>query len=89
MFKVHQHIELSAVLTERISENLRHGDTGVVVNVHLDKAAYVVECLNLDGSKAVIGTVLPYQVRRVTSKDITHAHHVAIPARAPCTSPTS
>ena len=80
MFKVHQHIELTAVLTGGVGEDLRLGDTGVVVHVHPIKAAYVVEFLNLDGSKAVIGAVLPYQVRPVTSKDITYAHHAAIPA---------
>ena len=80
MFKVHQQIELNAVLTGGVGEDLRLGDTGVVVHVHPDEAAYVVEFLNLDGSKSVIGAVLPYQVRPVTSKDITHARHVEIPA---------
>lgn len=80
MFKVHQQVELTAVLTGGVGEDLRLGDTVVVVHVHPDEAAYVVEFLKLDGSKAVIGTVLPYQARPASRKDITHAHSVEIAA---------
>ncbi|MDE2990588.1 MAG: hypothetical protein OXU21_05920 [Chloroflexota bacterium] len=69
MFKLHQQIELTEVLTGGIGDDLRLGDTGDVV-----------EFLNLDGSKSVIGTVLPHQVRPVTGKDITHTRHVEITA---------
>ena len=78
MFREHEQVVLTADLKGDQGEDLRPGDVGVVVHVHPDGAAYVVEFLTLDGDTAAIATVLPSQARAVTSKDITHARHVEI-----------
>ena len=80
MFGEHEQVVLTADLKGDQGEDLRPGDVGVVVHVHPDGEAYVVEFLTLDGDTAAIATVLPSQARAVTSKDITHARHVEIPA---------
>ena len=80
MFREHEQIVLTADLTGDDGEELRPGDVGVVVHVHPGHEAYVAEFLTLDGDTAAIATVLPSQARPVTSKDITHARPVEIPA---------
>ncbi len=80
MFREHEQIVLTADLTGDEGEELRPGDVGVVVHVHPGNEAYVAEFLTLDGDTAAIATVLPSQARPVTSKDITHARPVEIPA---------
>ena len=80
MFGEHEQVVLTADLKGDQGEDLRPGDVGVVVHLHPDGEAYVVEFLTLDGDTAAIATVLPSQARAVTSKDITHARHVEIPA---------
>ena len=45
-------------LRETKARSLRPGDVGVVVHVHPDGEAYVVEFLTLDGDTAAIATVL-------------------------------
>ena len=80
MFGEHEQVVLTADLKGDQGEDLRPGDVGVVVHVHPHGEAYVVEFLTLDGDTAAIATVLPSQARAVTSKDITHARHVEIPA---------
>ena len=80
MFREHEQIVLTADVTGDEGEDLRPGDVGIVVHMHPDGAAYVVESLTLDGDTAAIATVLPSQARPVTSKDITHARPVEIPA---------
>ena len=80
MFKEHEPIGLTADLTGDDGEELRPGDVGDVVHVHLGGEAYVVEFQNLDGGTAVIATVPPSQARRVTRADMIHARHVEIPA---------
>ena len=80
MFREHEQIVLTADVRGDDREVLRSGDVGVVVHVHPGGDAYVVEFLTLDGDTAAIATVLPSQARPVTSKDITHARHVEIPA---------
>ena len=80
MFREHEQVVLTADLTGDEGEDLRPGDVGVVVHVHPDGTAYVVEFLTLDGDTAAIATVLPSQARPVTSTDMTHARHVEIPA---------
>ena len=80
MFREHEQIVLTADIRGDEGEVLRSGDVGVVVHVHPSGEAYVVEFLTLDGDTAAIATVLPSQARSVTSKDITHARPVEIPA---------
>ena len=80
MFKVHEQIVLTADITGDEGEELASGDVGVVVHIHSENEAYVVEFLTLDGNTAAVATVLPSQARSVTSEDITHARRVEIPA---------
>ena len=80
MFREHEQVVLTADLTGDEGEGLKPGDVGVVVHVHPDGEAYVVEFLTIDGDTAAIATVLPSQARAVTGADMTHARHVEIPA---------
>lgn len=80
MFREHEQFVLTADIIGDAGECLRFGDVGVIVHVHPGGEAYVVEFLTLDGDTAAIATVLPSQARPVTSKDITHARPVEIPA---------
>lgn len=80
MFKGHELVVLTAEVAGDEGESLESSDVGVVERVQTGGDAYVVEFLTLDGDTAAIATVLPSQARPVTSKDITHARHVEIPA---------
>ena len=80
MFREHEQIVLTADITGDEGEELTSGDVGIVVHIHPGNEAYVVEFLTLDGDTAAVATVSPSQARSVTSKDITHARHVEIPA---------
>ena len=80
MFREHEQIVLTADILGDEGEVLRSGDVGVVVHIHPGNEAYVVEFLTLDGDTAAVATVLLSQARSVTSKDITHARRVEIPA---------
>ena len=80
MFGEHEQVVLTADLKGDEGEDLRLGYAGVVVHVHQDGEAHAVEFLTIDGDTAAIATELPSQARAVTSKDITHARHVEIPA---------
>ena len=62
------------VLTTDISDmGLKIGDVGTIVHVYPERRAFEVEFLALDGSTAVVATVLPSQARQTTHTDITHA----------------
>ena len=62
------------VLTTDISDmGLKIGDMGTIVHVYPERRAFEVEFLALDGSTAMVATVLPSQARQVTHTDITHA----------------
>ena len=80
MFREHEQVVLTTDLTGDEGEELRPGDVGIVVHMHPDGEAYVVEFLTCDGDTAAIATVSPSQARAVTSKDVTHARPVDIPA---------
>ena len=80
MLREHEQVVITADIIGDEGESLRSGDVGVVVHVHPDGDAYVVEFLTLDGETAAIASVLQSQARPVTSKDITHARYVDIPA---------
>ena len=80
MFKEHEQVVLTADLMGDEGEALRPGDVGIVVHVHPDRGAYVVEFLTLDGDTAAIATVLPSRARTVANNDITHARPVEVSA---------
>jgi hypothetical protein len=66
------------VLTQDIpDEGLESGDVGTAVHVHRDGAAYEVEFMTLTGDTVVVATVLPSQLRPVSSKDIAHVRELA------------
>ena len=70
MLKEHDRI----VLTDDIpDQRLKSGDVGTIVHIYPRGEALEVEFLTLDGNTAAITTVLPSQVRPVSSTDITHA----------------
>jgi hypothetical protein len=59
------------------AEGLEPGDVGVVVHVYSDGLAYEVEFTSLDGHTAAVVTLAADQVRRISSRDITHARTMA------------
>ena len=70
MLKEHDRI----VLTDDIpDQRLKTGDVGTIVHIYPRGEAFEVEFLTLDGNTAAMATVLPFQVRPVSSTDITHA----------------
>ena len=77
MFMEHDRIVLTTDLPE---EALRAGDVGTIVHVHRQGEAFEVEFLALDGHTLAVATVIPSQLRHVTTRDITHARAIEIPA---------
>ena len=76
MFKEHEQIVLTAAVLGDEREELKSGDVGTIIHIHLDKEAFVVEFMSLDGGTVAIATVLPSQARPVTGADLTHARTV-------------
>jgi hypothetical protein len=61
------------VLTQTLAdEGLEAGDVGTVVHIHPEGAAYEVEFMTLTGETVAVATVLPSQVRPVSSRDVSH-----------------
>jgi hypothetical protein len=66
------------VLTQDLAdEGLRAGDVGTVVHIHSHEAAYEVEFMTLTGQTVAVATVLPSQLRPVSSRDLTHVRELA------------
>jgi hypothetical protein len=66
------------VLTQDISDDgLQAGDVGTVVHVHGNHAAYEVEFMTLTGQTIAVTTVLPTQLRPVSSRDVSHVRELA------------
>jgi hypothetical protein len=66
------------VLTQDIpDEDLRAGDVGTVVHIHREGAAYEVEFMTLTGRTIAVVTVLPSQLRPVSSHDVSHVRELA------------
>ncbi len=66
------------VLTQDISnDGLQAGDVGTVVHIHGDHAAYEVEFITLTGQTIAVTTVLPTQLRPVSSRDVSHVRELA------------
>ena len=71
MFKEHEQIVLTADVFGDEEEELKPGDVGAIIHIHLNEEAFVVEFMSLDGETVAIATVLPSQARPVTSADLT------------------
>jgi hypothetical protein len=66
------------VLTrDLLDEGLRAGDVGTVVHIHRDAAAYQVEFTTLTGQTVAVATVLPAQLRPISSRDVSHVRELA------------
>lgn len=70
MLREHDRIVLTSDLP---AQGLRAGDVGTIIHVHRQGEAFEVEFLTLDGHTFAIATVMPSDIRPVTTKDITHA----------------
>lgn len=70
MIKEHERVVLTVAVPE---ERLEPGDVGTVVHIYRDGQAYEVEFITLDGHTAVVATLEAFQVRPVSSREITHA----------------
>lgn len=80
MFKEHEQIVLTSDVTGDHGKELKPGDVGVIIHIHPNAEAFVVEFFTLEGETAAIATVLPSQMRPVTGKEITHARDFALVA---------
>lgn len=76
MFKEHEQIALTADVFGDEREELKLGDVGIIIHIHPDEEALVVEFMSLNGDTVAIATVLPSQARLVTNADLTHARTV-------------
>ena len=74
----HSQFVLTGEVTGDWDEKLKPGDVGVIVHIHPGGEAFVAEFVSLNGSSSVIATVLPFQARPVTDKDIVHARPLEI-----------
>lgn len=74
MIKEHDCIVLTQDLPD---EGLQAGDVGTVVHVHRGGAAYEVEFSTLTGETVAVATVLPFQLRPVGRRDVTHVRELA------------
>ena len=75
MIQEHDHVVLTQDLAD---EGLRAGDVGTVVHIHSHEAAYEVEFMTLTGQTVAVATVLPSQLRPVSSRDLTHVRELAV-----------
>ncbi len=76
MFKEHEQIVLTADVFGDEGEELKSGDVGIIIHIHPDEEALVVEFMSLNGDTVTIATVLPSQARPVSNADFTHARTV-------------
>lgn len=74
MIKEHDCIVLTQDLPD---DGLEVGDVGTVVHVHRDGAAYEVEFMTLTGETVAVASVLPFQLRPVGRRDLTHIRELA------------
>lgn len=58
-------------------DGLQAGDVGTVVHVHRGGAANEVEFITLTGETVAVATVLPFQLRPVGQRDLTHVRELA------------
>ena len=74
MIKEHDCIVLTHDLPD---DGLQAGDVGTVVHIHGDDAAYEVEFVTLTGETVAVATVLPFQLRPIRQRDLTHVRELA------------
>ena len=74
MIKEHDCIVLTQDLPD---DGLQAGDVGTVVHVHRGGTAYEVEFITLTGETVAVATVLPFQLRPVGQRDLTHVRELA------------
>ncbi|MDO8673154.1 MAG: DUF4926 domain-containing protein [Dehalococcoidia bacterium] len=77
MLKEHDRVILT---TDLSAERLRSHDVGTIVHVHQQGEAFEVEFLALDGHMVAVATVTASQLRPVSTRDITHARAIELPA---------
>ena len=58
MFQQHEQIVLTAAVLGDECQELKPGDVGTVIHVHLGNEAVVVEFMSLDGDAVAVATVL-------------------------------
>lgn len=69
-------LDIVALTRDRPEQGLRLGDTGTVVLVHEDGAAYEVEFMTLAGDTIAVVTLEASAVRPVAGHEIAHARAV-------------
>ena len=69
MFREHDPIVLTTGVAGDAAEALLPGAVGVIVHIHPEAAAFVVEFSDPDGN-AALATVLPHQMRLATPEDL-------------------
>jgi Domain of unknown function (DUF4926) len=62
---------------EHAANGLEAGDSGTVVHVYPDGAAFEVEFTTLDGETVAVATVEASQVRAVKAREIAHARELS------------
>ena len=67
---------MAVLLESDPASGLEAGDTGAVVHVYPDGAAYEVEFVTFTGHTAAIVTVEASKLRAVTSSDIVHVRQL-------------
>ncbi|MCR4316633.1 MAG: DUF4926 domain-containing protein [Planctomycetes bacterium] len=65
------------LLQDRPDEGLKAGDVGTVVHIHKDGAAYEVEFMTFTGETVAVITLLPDDVRSISSEDIAQARRLS------------
>ena len=77
MFKEHEQIVLTDCVASDDGQELKPGDVGVIVHIHADGEAYIVEFMSLEGETVALATVRHSQARAVARDDISHARTMA------------
>ena len=73
---IHEH-DCVVLTQDNPDESLHAGDVGTVVHIHREGAAYEVEFMTLTGQTIAVATVLPSQLRPVSSRDVSHVRELA------------
>ncbi len=69
----------SVVLTVDVpAHRLKRGDVGVIVHVHDDGAAFIVEFMTFSGDTIAVTTLTSEQLRPVMESELPHVRAVAV-----------
>ena len=66
------------MLKDLPEDGLQAGDVGTVVHIHRQGEAFEVEFMTLDGGTVAVITLLSFQIRAVSKRDITHVRELAV-----------